>query len=73
MSDVVIGPDYAAAPETLVRAGVPVGAVHAFTMDSRDSAIYPGIRRLENEITKRRDAFGNRIAAAEHEQSEAAP
>ena len=28
---------------------------------------------LENEITKRRDAFGNRIAAAEHEQSEAAP
>ena len=73
MSDVVIGPDYAAAPETLVRAGVPVGAVHAFTMDSRDSAIYPGIRRLENEITKRRDAFGNRIAAAEHVQSEAAP
>jgi enterochelin esterase family protein len=73
VSDVSIGPDYAPAPETFVRAGVPVGQVHAFTMQSRDSIIYPGIRRLENEITKRRDAFGNRIAAAEHEQSEAAP
>jgi enterochelin esterase-like enzyme len=73
MSDVVIGPGYAPAPESLEQPGVPVGAIHAFTMDSRDSAIYPGIRRLENEITKRRDAFGNRIAAAEHEQSEAAP
>lgn len=73
MNDVTIGPDYAPAPETSVRPGVPVGRVHAFTMQSRDSRIYPGIRRLENEITKRRDAFGNRIAAAEHEQSEAAP
>jgi enterochelin esterase-like enzyme len=73
MNDIVIGPDYAPAPETLVQAGVPVGAIHAFTMQSRDSAIYPGIRRLENEITKRRDAYGNRIAAAAHEQSEAAP
>jgi enterochelin esterase family protein len=73
MNDVAIGPDYVPAPETLVRPGVPVGVVHAFTMQSRDSRIYPGIRRLENEITKRRDAFGNRIAAAEHEQSEAAP
>lgn len=73
MNDVTIGPDYAPAPETSVRPGVPLGRVHAFTMQSRDSPIYPGIRRLENEITKRRDAFGNRIAAAEHEQSEAAP
>lgn len=73
MNDVTIGPDYAPAPETSVRPGVPVGRVHAFTMQSHDSAIYPGIRRLENEITKRRDAFGNRIAAKEHEQSEAAP
>jgi enterochelin esterase-like enzyme len=42
-------------------------------MSSTDSSIYPGIRRLENEITRRRDAFGNRIAAADHEQSFAAP
>jgi len=71
--DVVIGPDYAPAPEFALQPGVPVGAIHAFTMHSADSIIYPGIRRLENEITKRRDACGNRIAAAEHEQSAAAP
>lgn len=71
--DVTIGPDYAPAPEFVVKLGVPPGQVHAFTMESRDSAIYPGIKRLENEITKRRDAFGNRIAAEEHEQSVAAP
>jgi enterochelin esterase-like enzyme len=73
VNDFIIGPTYAPAAETLVRSGVPAGRVHAFTMQSRDSRIYPGIRRLENEITKRRDAYGNRIAAAAHEQSEAAP
>lgn len=45
----------------------------AFVMSSSDSRIYPGIRRLENEVTKRRDAYGNRIAAAAHEQSISAP
>lgn len=71
--DFVIGPAYELAPEWTPRPGAPAGVVHAFTMESRDSHIYPGIRRLENEITRRRDAFGNRIAAAEHEQSEPAP
>ncbi|HZZ87577.1 MAG TPA: alpha/beta hydrolase-fold protein [Caulobacteraceae bacterium] len=71
--DFTIGPNFAPAPETLEREGVPAGAVHAFVMHSRDSLIYPGIRRLENEVTRRRDAHGNRIAAAEHEQSEPAP
>ena len=71
--DFVIGPDYAPAPEFSVVPGVPVGTIHAFTMQSADSAIYPGIKRLENEITKRRDAFGNRIAAAEADQSVTAP
>ena len=71
--DVIIGPDYAPAPETLVRPGTPAGVVRAFTMESRDSRLYPGIKRLDNEITRRRDAFGNRIAAAEHEQSAPAP
>jgi iron(III)-enterobactin esterase len=71
--DFVIGPDYAPAPELGVQAGAPAGVVHAFTMESRDSLIYPGIRRLENEVTRRRDAFGNRIAAADHEQSVAGP
>ena len=71
--DFVLGPDYAPAPEAAVQPGAPAGVVHAFTMESRDSRIYPGIRRLDNEITRRRDAFGNRIAAQDHEQSAAAP
>ena len=71
--DFVIGPDYTPAPEGSPLAGVPTGKVHAFVMESRDSRIYPGIRRLENEITRRRDTHGNRIAAQEHEQSEPAP
>lgn len=71
--EVVIGPDYARAPECEARPGVPVGAVQAFVMRSADSATYPGIRRLENAVTARRDAWGNRIAAAEHEQSEPGP
>ena len=71
--DFEIGPDYAPAAETVVRPGVPAGTVRAFTLESRDSRIYPGIKRLDNEITRRRDAFGNRIAAEDHEQSVAAP
>jgi len=71
--DFTIGPDYAPASETVVKPGVPAGKVHAFVMESRDSRIYPGIKRLENEVTRRRDAHGNRIAAAEPEQSVAGP
>ena len=71
--DIVIGPNYVAAPECGPQPGVPTGKVHAFTMQSSDSAIYPGIRRVDNEVTRRRDAHGNRIAAAESEQSVAAP
>ncbi len=71
--DFVIGPDYAPAPELAVQPGAPAGVVHAFTLESRDSRLYPGIRRLENEVTRRRDAFGNRIAAEDHEQSTPGP
>ncbi|MGH7024904.1 MAG: alpha/beta hydrolase [Caulobacteraceae bacterium] len=71
--DFVIGPDYPRAPELTPRPGAPVGEVRAFTMDSRQSAIFPGVRRLDNEVTRRRDAHGNRLAAETHRQSEAAP
>jgi enterochelin esterase family protein len=47
---VVIGRDYAPAPELAVEPGVPAGVVHAFIIGSRDSSIYPGNRRLENEV-----------------------
>ena len=71
--DVVIGPDYEVATECAFLPGVPTGRIRAFTMDSRDSRIYPGIQRVENEITRRRDPYGNRIAASEAEQSVPAP
>jgi enterochelin esterase-like enzyme len=71
--DIVIGPDYPPAPELYPLPGVPAGQVFAFAMASRESRIYPGIRRLENAVTRRRDAHGNRIAAAESEQSAPAP
>ena len=41
----VIGPDYADAPETKERDGVPKGEVREFTMDSKDSKIYKGIAK----------------------------
>lgn len=72
MREFTIGPDYRRAPEYDVT-DAPRGTVHAFVMDSRDSALYPGIRRIENAVTARRDAFGNRLAAPAHEQSEPAP
>lgn len=71
--ETAIGPAFTRAPELDVRPGTPRGTVSAFVMRSEASAIYPGIRRLENEVTRRRDAHGNRIAAAEAEQSAPAP
>lgn len=41
----VIGPDYADAPETKEKPGVPKGVVREFTMDSKDSLIYKGIAK----------------------------
>ncbi len=69
----IIGPDYAPAPEMVVQAGVPVGTIHEFTMDSADSKIYPGIARAYNALTERRDPYGNRLAAPFAEESVAAP
>ena len=71
--DFVIGPDYAPAVELTLDPSASVGTVRAFTMASRDSVIYPGIQSIDNVITRRRDAYGNRIAASEIEQSIAAP
>ena len=43
----VIGSPYAPAPELTVKDGVPKGRIHEFTMDSKDSKIYPGIARAQ--------------------------
>lgn len=70
MREFEIGPDYLRAPEL---SGRPLaGRMLVFTMNSADSAIYPGIRRIDNAVTRRRDAYGNRLAAKAQEQSEPA-
>jgi enterochelin esterase-like enzyme len=71
LREVEIGPDYVRAPEFAPR---PLtGRLLSFTMSSADSAIYPGVRRIDNAVTRRRDAHGNRLAAEAHEQSEPWP
>src|SRR2546423_15624906 len=41
----ILEPTHNAAPETTVHEGVPQGEVFTFTMESKDSKIYPGIAR----------------------------
>ncbi|WP_420139533.1 alpha/beta hydrolase [Sphingomonas sp.] len=68
-----IGPPYQDAPEMVARPDIPHGRLQSFIMTSAESGIFPGIRQLDNDITRRRDAWGNRIAAPAAEQSEAGP
>ncbi len=44
----IIGPTHDPAPESTVQANVPLGTIYRFTMDSKDSKIYPGIAREPN-------------------------
>lgn len=44
----VIGPDYTDAAETKTNPDVPKGTIHEFTMDSKDSKIYPGIAKNQS-------------------------
>jgi iron(III)-enterobactin esterase len=71
--DSEIGPEYVDAPELVVNASVPQGTVHELVMDSADSKIYPGIVRVESEISARRDAYGNRLAAPAEQLSAPGP
>jgi enterochelin esterase family protein len=41
----IIGPTHTPAPESVVQDKVPQGMVYRFTIDSKDSKIYPGIAR----------------------------
>ena len=41
----IIGPTHNPAPEMSVKEGVPQGTIFEFTMESKDSKIYPGIAR----------------------------
>lgn len=68
-----LAPPYHDAPEMAAQPGEPHGTIHAFVMRSADSRLYPGIRQLDNEVTRRRDAWGNRLAAPLDQTSAPAP
>lgn len=44
----IIGPTHQPAPEAMVQANVPQGTIYRFTIESKDSKIYPGIAREPN-------------------------
>lgn len=44
----IIGPTHNPAPQSIVQTNVPQGTVYRFTIDSKDSKIYPGIAREPN-------------------------
>jgi enterochelin esterase-like enzyme len=44
----IIGPTHDPARESTVQAGVPQGTIYRFTIDSKDSKVYPGIAREPN-------------------------
>lgn len=71
--EVHIVPPYRDAPGMAARADIPHGTLQSFIMHSEASRFYPGIRQLDNETSRRRDAFGNRLAAPANQESEAAP
>jgi enterochelin esterase family protein len=48
----ILGPTHSPAPEMAVQEGVPQGAVIEFTMESKDSKIYPGIAREQGTFGK---------------------
>lgn len=44
----IIGPTHNPSPESAVQANVPQGMIYRFTMNSKESKIYPGIAREAN-------------------------
>ena len=50
----IIGPTHNPAPEMTVQEGVPQGQIFEFTMESKDSKIYPGIAREPNTFAAAR-------------------
>jgi enterochelin esterase-like enzyme len=44
----IIGPTHDVAPESIIQPNIPQGDVYRFTIDSKDSKIYPGIAREPN-------------------------
>ena len=57
----IIGPTHNPAPEMAANEGVPKGDVFEFTMESKDSKIYPGIAREPNTFAVPNPADPNKV------------
>jgi enterochelin esterase-like enzyme len=57
----IIGPTHNPAPELAVKEGVPKGDIFEFTMESKDSKIYPGIAREPNTVAVTDPADPNKV------------
>jgi iron(III)-enterobactin esterase len=72
-TDVSIVPPYRDAPEMAPLPGASRGTLQSFIMTSAESRVFPGIRQLDNAVTQRRDAYGNRLPAPLDQTSAPAP
>jgi enterochelin esterase-like enzyme len=57
----ILGPTHNPAAEMSVKEGVPQGQVFEFTMESKDSKIYPGIAREPNTFARSDPADPNKL------------
>src|SRR6266851_9692694 len=62
----ILGPTHNPAPEVSVKEGVPQGQVFEFTMESKDSKIYPGIARDPNPVARPDSADSTRPTVNSH-------
>jgi enterochelin esterase-like enzyme len=62
----LLGPTHNPAPEMTVQEGVPQGTVYDFTMESKDSRIYPGIAREPNTFARPDPDNPGRLLVSSH-------
>jgi len=62
----ILGATHNAVPEMTVQEGVPQGTVFAFTMESADSKIYPGIAREANMFARPDSTDPTKVVVSSH-------
>jgi enterochelin esterase-like enzyme len=62
----IIGPTHNPAPEMSVKEGVPQGQIYEFTMESKDSKIYPGIAREKGTFARPDPNDPNKLIVNSH-------
>src|SRR5882672_6052936 len=62
----ILGPTHNPAPEMSVKEGVPQGQVFEFTIESKDSKIYPGIARDPSTPTRPDPAEPGKLIVSSH-------